>query len=77
MRNIYKYLEVDEFKHNFQHISQVTVENDSIHGIYGDHIIRNTLNMLPNDSKNVLGTYTVDSINTSYKWFNDYFGYNK
>ena len=75
MKSIYQYLEVDDFKHDFQHISQVTVENDNIHGIYGDHIIRNNLNMLPNDSKNVLGTYTVDSINTSYRWYNDFFGY--
>jgi hypothetical protein len=51
------------------------VENDAIHGIYGDHIIRNSLKMLPNDSKDVLGTYTVDSIKTSYKWYNEFFGY--
>ena len=75
MKSIYQYLEVDDFKHDFQHISQVTVENDNIHGIYGDHIIRNSLNMLPNDSRDVLGQYTVDSIKTSYKWYNDFFGY--
>jgi hypothetical protein len=75
MKIIYQYLEVDDFKHDFQHISQVTVENDNIHGIYGDHIIRNNLNMLPNDSRDVLGQYTVDSIKTSYKWYNDFFGY--
>jgi hypothetical protein len=68
-------LELDEFKHNFQHINQVTNENDAIHGIYGDHIIRNSLKMLPNDSKEILGTHTVDLIKENYKWYSDFFGY--
>ncbi len=75
MKSIYQYLELDEFKHDFQHISQVTVENDAIHGIYGDHIIRNSLKMLPNDSKEILGMHTVDLIKENYKWYYDFFGY--
>jgi len=75
MKSIYQYLELNEFKHNFQHINQVTTENDAIHGIYGDHIIRNTLKMLPNDSKEVLGMHTVDLIKENYKWYYDFFGY--
>jgi hypothetical protein len=75
MKSIYQYLELDEFKHDFQHISQVTTENDAIHGIYGDHIIRNSLKMLPNDSKEILGMHTVDLIKENYKWYYDFFGY--
>jgi sulfotransferase len=75
MKSIYQYLELHEFKHNFQHINQVTTENDAIHGIYGDHIIRNSLKMLPNDSKEILGMHTVDLIKENYKWYYDFFGY--
>lgn len=75
MKSIYQYLELDEFKHDFQHINQITTENDAIHGIYGDHIIRNSLKMLPNDSKEILGMHTVDLIKENYKWYNDFFGY--
>ena len=67
MKSIYQYLELDEFKHDFQHINQVTTENDAIHGIYGDHVIRNSLKMLPNDSKEILGLHTVDLIKENYK----------
>jgi sulfotransferase len=75
MKSIYKYLDINEFKHDYQNIKQITTENDSIHGIYGDHIIRNSLYMLPNDSLNILGQYTIDSIKTSYRWYYDFFGY--
>jgi hypothetical protein len=75
MKSIYQYLELDEFKHDFQHISQVTTENDAIHGIYGDHVIRPYLQMLPNDSKEILGLHTVDLIKENYKWYYDFFGY--
>ncbi len=75
MKSIYQYLELDEFKHNFQHINQITIENDAIHGIYGDHIIRNSLKILPNDSKDILGMHTVDLIKENYKWYYDFFGY--
>ena len=75
MKSIYQYLELNEFKHNFQHINQITTENDAIHGIYGDHIIRNSLKMLPNDSKEILGIHTVDLIKENYKWYYDFFGY--
>ena len=75
MKSIYQYLELNEFKHNFQHINQITTENDAVHGIYGDHVIRNSLKMLPNDSKEILGIHTVDLIKNNYKWYYDFFGY--
>jgi len=75
MKSIYQYLELDEFKHNFQHINQITTENDAIHGIYGDHVIRPSLQMLPNDSKEILGMHTIDLIKENYKWYYDFFGY--
>lgn len=77
MKSIYKYLEVPYFQHNFDNIPQITVEDDTVHGIYGDHIIRNKLGMLPNDSKEILGEKTYDEIYYNYKWFFDTFQYKK
>jgi sulfotransferase len=75
MQSIYNYLEVPYFKHNFDHIPQITVEDDTVHGIYGDHTIRNTLGALPDDSREILGAYTCEWIYNSYTWFFDTFNY--
>ncbi len=56
--SIYRFFGLEPFEHNYEHIPQITIEDDTVHGIYGDHIIRNTLGMLPDDSKEVLGDYT-------------------
>ena len=77
MRDIYKYFELEYYQHDFSKINQVTVEDDTIHGIYGDHTIRNTLKMLPNDSKDILGEFTCDWIYNSFLWFFKHFRYNK
>jgi sulfotransferase len=77
LKRIYSYLEVPYFQHNYDYIPQITVEDDTVHGIYGDHTIRNTLSMLPNDSKEILGDYTYEWIYTNFKWYFDTFNYKK
>ena len=77
LMGIYNFFGLEQFKHDFTHIPQVTVEDDTVHGIYGDHTIRNTLGMLPDDSKEILGDYTSDWIYNQYKWYFDMFGYKK
>lgn len=74
--SIYNFFGLEPFKHNFQHIPQITVEDDTVHGIYGDHTIRNTLGMLPDDSKEVLGENTCKEIYNNFKWYFDTFNYN-
>lgn len=75
LKRIYSYLEVPYFQHNYDHIPQITVEDDTVHGIYGDHTIRNTLGMLPDDSREILGDYTCEWIYNTYNWFFDTFNY--
>ena len=75
LNSIYNFFGLEPFQHNFNHISQVTVEDDNIHGIYGDHTIRNTLDMLPDDSKEILGESTYNWIYNNFKWYFDTFGY--
>ena len=77
LNGIYNFFDIEPYKHNFSKIDQITVEDDTVHGIYGDHTIRNTLGMLPNDSKEILGEYTCDWIYNNFKWFFDTFKYNK
>jgi len=77
MKDIYNYFELEYYKHDFSKIDQITVEDDSVHGIYGDHTIRNTLKMLPNDSKEILGEFTCDFIYNNFNWFFEFFNYNK
>ena len=42
---------------------------------FGDHIIRNTLQMKPSDAQDILGKGVCDWIIGRYKWFYDYFKY--
>jgi len=77
LKSIYEYFQLPYFKHDFQNIPQITIEDDTVHGIYGDHTIRNTLGMLPDDSKDILGDYTYEWIYETYKWYFDIFNYKK
>jgi sulfotransferase len=75
--SIYRFFGLEPFEHDYKHIPQITIEDDTVHGIYGDHIIRNILGMLPDDSKEVLGQYTSEWIYNQYKWYYDTFGYTR
>jgi hypothetical protein len=77
MSRIYNYLDIPYFQHNFDFIEQVTQEDDKIHGIDDFHTIRNELNMLPSDAKQILGNDICDWIYNHYRWFYNYFRYQK
>lgn len=77
MSRIYQYLDVPFFSHNFDYIAQITDEDDSPHEGFGDHIIRNRLELQQSDSMRVLGPQICDWIYNRYNWFFQYFGYNK
>lgn len=75
MEVIYDYLQIPFYKHDFDHVPQLTHENDQVHGIFGVHTIRNSVEMLPSDAKTVLGPDVCDWIYNNHKWFYDYFRY--
>jgi sulfotransferase len=75
MTRIYNYLELPYFEHDFDNIEQITQEDDSVYGIYGDHTIRKKLEPLPTDYKEILGAGACNWIKTNYKWFYDEFKY--
>lgn len=76
MELIYNYLQIPIHKHDFDNVPQLTHENDQIHGIFGVHTIRNSVEMLPSDANQILGKDICDWIYNNYKWFFEYFGYN-
>jgi hypothetical protein len=76
MKRIYEHFEVPYYdKHDFENITQHTQENDTIHGIYGDHTLRNKFEKQPDDYLDILGYELSNNIRNHYKWFYDYFGY--
>ena len=75
MNRIYDYLHVDRFEHSFDKIKQLTHEDDTVHGIYGDHTLREEFKMLPNDFEQVLGIELSNKIKNTYPWFFNKFYY--
>lgn len=77
MTRIYQYLEIPYYHHGFDHIEQVTKEDDEVYGSFGDHTIRTKLEPVPSRARALLGKDVVDWIYNNYKWFYDYFRYSK
>jgi len=77
MRRIYDFLEVENYDHDFDNIEQVTKEDDSVYGIFGDHKIRTKLEPTRSVAKELLGRDVTNWIWDTYKWFFDYFRYTK
>jgi sulfotransferase len=77
MIRIYQYLGIPYFEHDFDNIEQVTQEDDSVYGAFGDHVIRKKLTLTPSKAKVLLGKEVSDWIFNNYQWFNSYFRYTK
>ena len=77
MKEIYDYLEIPHFEHDFDNIEQVTKEDDEVYGEFGDHNIRQKLEVVPSKAKDILGKEVVNWIYNNYPWYNEAFRYNK
>jgi len=77
MKKVYKYLGLPYYKHDYNHIKQVTFEDDKFHGIYGDHKIKQKILPLASNHIELLGKELSDSIYDKNKWYFDYFKYKK
>jgi sulfotransferase len=75
MVKIYNFLELPYFEHDFDNVEQITVEDDSVYGIYGDHKIKTKIEPVEKNYIQVLGKPTCDFIYNKYKWYNDFFRY--
>lgn len=73
MESLYKYLDEDNFVHDFGSIEQKVHENDSLHGAYGDHTVRLRLSALPDDWDITLSRPIADAIVKSNHWYYERF----
>ena len=72
---IYDFFGVEKYQHDFKNIEQLTQEDDTIHGIFGDHTIRKEVKPLPPTYNHYLGEELSQNIVNSYSWFYKYFQY--
>lgn len=56
-KKIYEFLGEEEFKHNFDHVEQVTWEDDSVHGFKNLHTIRSKVEPMEPKWPGVLGAF--------------------
>ena len=72
---VYDFFEVERYQHDFQNVEQLTQEDDTVHGIFGDHTIRKEVKPVPEVYNEYLGQELSQSIVNTYPWFYEYFKY--
>jgi hypothetical protein len=72
---IYDFFGVERYQHDFKNVEQLTQEDDTIHGIFGDHTIRKEVKPIPPTYNHYLGKELSQNIVNSYSWFYEYFQY--
>jgi len=75
MDKIYSYLNLPIYSHDFNNVEQLTQEDDSIYGIYGDHKIKKEVKPIKDDWDQVLGVNLCNNIKQRYLWYYNYFNY--
>ena len=76
VNKIYNYLELPEFKHNFDNVEQYTQEDDSVYGLSPNlHTIRNVIQPIKDNSISVLGVDACSWIDNNYQWYQQLFNY--
>ena len=72
---VYDFFEVERYQHDFQNVKQLTQEDDTVHGIFGDHKIRKEVKPVPEVYNEYLGQELSQNIVNTYPWFYEYFKY--
>ncbi len=75
MEELYNYLELPYYQHDFDNIEQITFEHDAFRNPYAHHIIQNKLTTIKEDYIEILGEEASNYIVNNYKWFYKYFNY--
>lgn len=75
MNKIYDFFGIDKYQHDFDNILQITQEDDRVHGIFGDHKIRQKVQPVKSKSYEVLGEQGCNWIRQNYDWFYKEFNY--
>lgn len=77
MKKIYNFLNINSYEHNFENIQQTTLEDDEVYGIRNLHTIKNKIENNENYFLEVLGEEFCNKIYFSFKWFFEYFEYER
>ena len=75
MKKVYEFFGVENYKHDFENVEQLTQEDDSVYGIFGDHNIRKKVEPLQKDYLDILGKQACDMIMQNLEWYAKKFGY--
>ena len=71
----YAFLGLESYRHNFARVEQLTQEDDSVYGIFGDHTIRPKVQPQPSKATETFGPQLCNFIAQRYGWFYERFGY--
>ena len=78
LERFYAYLGLPSYEdHDFNNVEQITVEDDEVYGVFGDHTIRRKVEPQPSRGDEVLGEHLCDWIRQRYGWFYERFGKSK
>ena len=72
---IYDFFQIENYQHDFKNIKQITQEDDTVYGVFGDHIIRKEVKPVKESYNEILGKELSQNIVNSYSWFYEYFQY--
>ncbi len=76
MDRFYDFINIEKYnKFNFSNIMQVTKEDDSVYGVFGDHLIRNEVKPNKSNADVILGEGLIQWIKNRYSWYYEFFNY--
>ncbi len=75
MQSIYRYLGIEEFKHDFSNLVKQVEENDKVFGPYGSHKIKSYVAPAKSTWQTVLGEEVGQMVVQQNQWFFNNFGY--
>lgn len=71
IKDIYKFLDIEEFKHNFDNIKHTKKEDDTVFGLLGQHDVRPTISKQNIDKSKVLSKYILNKYSNLEFWRTD------
>lgn len=68
MQRIYTFLEEEPYRHDFEHVEQITWEDDRVHGYTDLHTIRNAVRPIEPRWQSVLGNFAKEYGKMNFWW---------
>lgn len=75
MSKIYQFFDIPYYQHDFDNIEQITQEDDSLYGPFGDHKIQRKLEKVSSSAEDILGKDVCNYIYNKHNWYFNKFNY--